>query len=87
MNAKDKKLLKKFEKELELALHYDFVRLSWTELKEVAEIYKLVYNEELPAQKLRCSTCKLKAIKKLASDYFNTKTAGRPKSNLDSNSN
>ena len=73
-----------WENVLTLAIEHSFIHLTNKEFGEIHTIYAELFGA-LPKHKLNCNTCRLKAIQKLADEYFNykhqssKKKAGRPK--------
>ena len=73
MTSEVYKKLKKFEGQLNSALHYNFARMRPGEVEEVSEALREHRGTPLTKQERTCSHCFLTAMKKLAADYFKFK--------------
>lgn len=60
----------KFELQLRWAVKSNFVHMTNKEFSEIAALYKSVYGEGLTTSQMTCNTCRLKALKRLGNDYF-----------------
>lgn len=78
MKKEIREALKAYEKHLNTAKYANFIRLMPNESKELCELYEKHFGKPLTKAELNCGSCKLKAIKRLADDYFNVKKPGRP---------
>lgn len=85
MNRKQYDSLSKYEKTFKSALKSNFARLSVGEFNDIANIYAEMYKENLTQSQKSCSTCRLKALKKIGNDYFKYKEKLEEKSVKDSN--
>lgn len=71
--------LQPYERALKSARDNGFVRLGMNDFIKIADIYEEIYDKALTTSEKNCSRCRLKAMQKLAADYFNYKPVGRPK--------
>lgn len=62
--------LNPIEKQLKSALLSNYARLSAKEFETFCETYHQHYGTALSRNEKNCNTCRLKAIKKIANDYF-----------------
>ena len=58
------------ERQLKSAQQSNYARLSAAEFEKFCNLYKDTYGVELTRNEKNCNTCRLKAIKKIAKDYF-----------------
>lgn len=58
------------ERQLKSALYSNYARISAAEFEGFCGLYKAIYGTELTRGEKNCSTCRLKALKKVAVDYF-----------------
>lgn len=65
---------KEFEQAFRWAINSNFVGLKTSEFQRVMNIYTEVFGESLNTQQMSCNTCRLKALKKIAQAYFDTKS-------------
>lgn len=56
--------------ELKWALRQNFLSMGNGKFSELMEIYKSLYNEELTKAQKGCGTCRLRAVKRIATDFF-----------------
>lgn len=70
--------LSKYEFQLKCAKYSSFIRMDMNEFNELAKIYREMYGVELTASQKSCSSCRLKAVKRMAEDYFKAPKIGRP---------
>lgn len=66
--------LQKYEQELNWALHQNFMSMTNSKFNEIMSVYNEIYETPLSRSQMNCSTCRLNAVKRLAKEYFNTKT-------------
>lgn len=59
-----------FDKEFKWATRSNFVHMSNREFSVIAALYKDVFGEALSKTQMTCNTCRLNAIKRLASAYY-----------------
>lgn len=62
--------LNPIEKQLKSVLLSNYARLSANEFDEFCSVYKQHYGEELSRSERNCNVCRLKALKRIANDYF-----------------
>lgn len=79
MTKEQREVLQPYETRLDLLLKADFCRFSQLELDRIFAIYKEMYGTAITKSQMNCSSCKLRALKRIATDYFSSKTVGRPK--------
>lgn len=65
--------LSKYESILKGAVQSGYARVMDGEMKDIAEIYKEHYGVGLTKSQMGCSHCKLKALQRIGTDYFNYK--------------
>ena len=58
------------ERQLQSARLSNYARLSAVEFDDFCEVYKDIYGVELTRMERNCNNCRLKALKKVANDYF-----------------
>ena len=62
--------LNPIERQLKSALLSNYARLSAREFQEFCSIYEQQYGVALTRNEQNCNTCRLKALKKIANEYF-----------------
>ena len=62
--------LKPIERQLRSALDSNYARLSAREFENFCDTYKAHYDKPLTNNEKNCNTCRLKALKRIAEDYF-----------------
>lgn len=62
--------LNPIERQLRSAQDSNYARLSAAQFEEFCSIYKEQYGIELTKNERNCNICRLKALKKMAKDYF-----------------
>lgn len=62
--------LQPIERQLKSAQVSNYARLSASEFAQFCDTYKEHFGVELTRNEKNCNTCRLKAIKKIAADYF-----------------
>lgn len=62
--------LAKYDKQIKSGYYSNYTRFSKVEFDDFLEVYKELYNKTLTPAERGCSTCKLKAVKKVAADYY-----------------
>lgn len=63
--------LSKYENILKSAVKSSYARVMDGEMKDIASIYKEHYGVALTSSQMSCSHCKLKALQRIGTDYFN----------------
>lgn len=58
------------ERQLKSAQISNYARLSATEFEKFCSIYDALYRVALTRNEKNCNVCRLKALKKVAKDYF-----------------
>ena len=58
------------ERQLLSARDSNYARLSAPDFESFCETYKELYGTELTKNEKNCNVCRLKALKKVAADYF-----------------
>ena len=58
------------ERQLKSAQDSNYARLSATEFEKFCSIYGALYGVALTRNEKNCNVCRLKALKKVAKDYF-----------------
>lgn len=58
------------EKQLKSAKESSYARLSAKEFDSFCDTYKDIFGKELTRNEKNCNTCRLKALKKVADEYF-----------------
>lgn len=78
--------LSKWETVFSNAIKLNFIHLSASEFGEIANLYKAVFGKTLTKSQMGCNSCRLRALKELATEYFSNKEKennkpkrGRPK--------
>lgn len=78
--------LSKWETVFNNAIKLNFIHLSASEFGEIANLYKAVFGKTLTKSQMGCNSCRLRALKELATEYFlnkekenNKPKRGRPK--------
>ena len=66
-------LLIEWESVLYNAYKINFVHLNNIEFKELKEIYEKYTNKTVTKSQINCNSCRVKIVKKLATDYFSYK--------------
>ena len=62
--------LKPYEQELKWAHRQNFLSMGNGRFGELMVIYKELYNSELNKSQRACGTCRLRAVKRIATDFF-----------------
>ena len=62
--------LKPIERQLRSALDSNYARLSAREFENFCDTYKAHYDKPLTNNEKNCNNCRLKALKRIAEDYF-----------------
>ena len=62
--------LMEYEQELRWAYRQNFLSMGSGKFGELMVIYKELYNSELSKAQKNCGTCRLNAVKRIATDYF-----------------
>ena len=62
--------LNPIERQLKSSLLSNYARLSAAEFEGLCGVYKELYGVELTRNERNCNVCRLKAIKRIANDYF-----------------
>ena len=73
MKVEQYKQLKQFEHSMDSARRVGYARMNFRELDTFGKIYEELYGAELTRQQKSCPRCVLKAIKRVAEDYFKFK--------------
>lgn len=58
------------ERQLKSALYSNYARVAAVEFERFCDTYKEIYGVELTRAERNCNTCRLKALKKVAVDYY-----------------
>ena len=65
----------KYEREFTWAVRSNFIHMSATEFNEIAALFREIMGRSLTRNEMTCNTCRLKAMKELGNDYFNSRDA------------
>lgn len=65
--------LSKWETVFNNAIKLNFIHLSASEFGEIANLYKAVFGKTLTKSQMSCNSCRLRALKELATEYFKEK--------------
>lgn len=65
--------LSKWETVFSNAIKLNFIHLSASEFGEIAKLYKVVFGKTLTKSQMGCNSCRLRALKELAREYFSNK--------------